>query len=70
MAASRSITKQDALDEVIEKTVQAHQNILECLRPHTEAYNAYISVLDGYVKFHAALRRYKMDEIMAEMSSS
>lgn len=70
IAASRAITKQDALNEVIEKTVQAHHNILECLRPHTEAYNAYVSFSDGYVKFHAALRRYKMDEIMAEMPSS
>ncbi|KIK32441.1 hypothetical protein CY34DRAFT_19053 [Suillus luteus UH-Slu-Lm8-n1] len=70
MAASHSITKQDALDELMEKTVQAHHNILECLRPHTKAYNTYVSFLDGYVKFHAALRRYKMDEIMGEMPSS
>lgn len=70
MAASRSITKQDALDEVIEKTVQAHHNILECLRPHIDAYNAYVSFFDGYVKFHTALKRYKMDEIMVEMPSS
>ncbi|KAG1760936.1 isoprenoid synthase domain-containing protein [Suillus occidentalis] len=70
MAASRSITKQDALNELVEKTVQAHHNILECLRPHTEAYNSYVHFSDGYVKFHAALRRYKMDEIMGEMPSS
>lgn len=70
MATSRALTKQDALHEVIEKTVQAHYNILKCLRPHTEAYNAYVNFFDGYVKFHAALKRYKMKEIMAEMSSS
>ncbi|KAG1849811.1 isoprenoid synthase domain-containing protein, partial [Suillus tomentosus] len=67
MATSRSITKQEALHEIVEKTVQAHHNILECLRPHAEAYNAYVSFFDGFVKFHAALKRYKMEEIMGEM---
>ncbi|KAG2139585.1 isoprenoid synthase domain-containing protein [Suillus bovinus] len=57
MAASRACTKQDALHDLIEKTVQAHHNILDCLRPYR------------YVKFHIALKRYKMKEIMAEMSS-
>ncbi|KAG1835976.1 isoprenoid synthase domain-containing protein [Suillus subalutaceus] len=70
VAASRALTKQDVLHEIVEKTVQAHHNILECLRPYTEACDAYISFFDGYVKFHAALKRYKMEEIMAEMSSS
>jgi len=69
VAASRALTKQDALHVIIEKTVQAHHNILECLRPHTEAFNAYVNFFVGYVKFHASLKRYKMDEIMAEMSS-
>ncbi|KAG2069024.1 terpenoid synthase [Suillus decipiens] len=70
MAASRALTKQDALHELIEKTVQAHHNILECLRLHTKAYDAYVSFFDGYVKFHAALKRYKMAEIMAKIPSS
>ncbi|KAG1883939.1 isoprenoid synthase domain-containing protein [Suillus subluteus] len=70
MAASHGLTKQDALHEVIEKTVEAHHNILECLRPHTKAYEAYVSFFNGYVKFHAALKRYKMEEIMAEVSFS
>ncbi|KAG0703989.1 isoprenoid synthase domain-containing protein [Suillus ampliporus] len=69
MAASRALTKQDALHEVIEKTVKAYHNVLEFLRPRTEAYNAYISFFDGYVKFHATLRRYKLEEIMSERSS-
>lgn len=70
MATSRAIPKQDFLHEVVEKTVQAHHSILECLRPYTEAYDAYVSFFKGFVKFHAALKRYKMEEIMAEMSSS
>ncbi|KAG0701236.1 isoprenoid synthase domain-containing protein [Suillus ampliporus] len=70
MAASRALTKQDTLHELIEKTVQAHHNILKFLRLRTEAYDAYVSFFDGYIKFHAALRRYKLEEIMLESSSS
>ncbi|KAG2365190.1 isoprenoid synthase domain-containing protein [Suillus spraguei] len=36
VAASYALTKQDALHEIIEKTVQAHHNILNCLRPHVD----------------------------------
>ncbi|KAG2114310.1 isoprenoid synthase domain-containing protein [Suillus discolor] len=71
MAASRTSTlKQDALLELIEKTVQAHHNILEYLRPGSEACDAYVSFFEGYVKFHVALKRYKLKDIMTEMSSS
>lgn len=69
LAASRGFTKQDALDEVISKTVQAHNNILKCLEQHSEAYEAYASSCHGYIKFHAALRRYKLKDIMYERSS-
>lgn len=70
MAASRAIAKEDALHELIETTVQAHHNILECLRPYTEAYDAYVSFSKGSVKFYTAAKRYKVKEIMAEMPSS
>ncbi|KAG2104285.1 isoprenoid synthase domain-containing protein [Suillus cothurnatus] len=70
VAASRALTKQDVLHEIIEKTVQAHHNILNCLKPHAEACDAYVRFLTGYFKFHVALKRYKMEEIMAEMTSS
>lgn len=66
VAASRGLTKRDALQVVIEKTMQAHQNILECLRPHLDAYDAYVAFFDGYIGFHAALRRYKLEEVMLE----
>jgi hypothetical protein len=69
VAASRALTKQDALHAIVEKTVQAHHNILECLRPHTEACDAYVNFFVGYVKFHTASKRYRMEEIIAEMSS-
>jgi hypothetical protein len=69
IAASRALTKQDALRELIEKTVQAYHNVLEFLRPHPEAYGAYVAFFDGYVKFHATLRRYKLEEIMSERST-
>jgi hypothetical protein len=70
MAASRALTKQDALNELIEKTVQAHDNVLKFLKPRPEAYSAYIAFFDGYIKFHATLRRYKLEEVMSERWSS
>jgi len=70
MAASRALTKQDALREPIEKTVQAYHNILEFLRPRPEAYDAYVAFFDGYVRFHAISRRYQLEEIMSERWSS
>ncbi|KAG2151403.1 isoprenoid synthase domain-containing protein, partial [Suillus clintonianus] len=70
MAASRALTKEDALRELIEKTVQAYHNALELLRPRTEAYDAYVSFFDGYIKFHTTLKRYKLEEIMSERLSS
>ncbi|KAG1735510.1 isoprenoid synthase domain-containing protein [Suillus lakei] len=69
IAASRGLTKQDALYEVIVKTMQAHHNVLECLKPHSGAYDAYASCCHGYIKFHTALRRYKLKDIMYERSS-
>ena len=69
VAATRGLTKLEALQGLIEKTMQAHHNILECLKPHPEAHDAYVSFFNEYFKFHAALRRYKLDEIMLEGSS-
>ncbi|KAG2064654.1 terpenoid synthase [Suillus decipiens] len=70
MAASRGLAKQEALCELIDKTVRAYYNVLEFLRPRPEAYDAYVAFFDGYVKFHATLRRYKLEEVMSERSSS
>ncbi|KAG1905331.1 isoprenoid synthase domain-containing protein [Suillus fuscotomentosus] len=64
MAASRGLSKQDALQKLIEKTVQLHHGILEFLRPHPEAYDAYVGFFNGYFKFHATFGRYKLEEIM------
>ncbi|OJA12628.1 hypothetical protein AZE42_04473 [Rhizopogon vesiculosus] len=65
MAASRSLNKVDVLPEIIDKTVQAHHNILASLEAHTDAYDAYVSFFHGYMKFYAA-PRYKLEEIMSE----
>ncbi|KAG2753982.1 terpenoid synthase [Suillus brevipes Sb2] len=70
IAASKAFTKQEALRELIEKTVQAYHNVLEFLRPRPEAYNAYVAFFDGYIKFHATLKRYKLEEVMLERFSS
>ncbi|OJA09743.1 hypothetical protein AZE42_01466 [Rhizopogon vesiculosus] len=65
-AASRAITKLDALHEVIDQTVHVHHNILESLKPHTEAYEAYVSFFHGYIRFHAS-PRYKLEELLSEV---
>ena len=69
VAATRGLTKLEALQELVKKTTQAHHNILECLRPHTEAYDSYVAFFDGCIKLYAALRRYKLEEIMVEEPS-
>jgi hypothetical protein len=64
MAASRVLTKHDALRVLIEDTVQSHLNILEFLRPRAEAYDAYVNFFQGYFFFHIASGGYKLEEIM------
>ena len=66
MAASHGLTKHSALHKLIEETVQAHRNILELLKPRTEAYDAYVRFFQGYFFFYVASRRYKLEEIMLE----
>ncbi|KAG1761625.1 isoprenoid synthase domain-containing protein [Suillus occidentalis] len=70
VAASGNLTKRDALHGIIEKTMQAHHNILACLKSCPEAYDAYLSFFYGYINYHAALKRYKLEEIMLEASSA
>ncbi|KAJ8583621.1 terpenoid synthase [Rhizopogon salebrosus TDB-379] len=70
MAASHGLAKQAALHELIEKTVQAHHNVIQILKPRSEACDAFLSFFHGYFGFHAALRRYKLEEIMSERSDS
>ncbi|KAG2108014.1 uncharacterized protein F5147DRAFT_761141, partial [Suillus discolor] len=60
MTASRGLTKQAALGELIEKTVQAHHSILKFLGPRPEAYDAHVAFFDGY----------KLEEVMSQRSSS
>ncbi|OAX32335.1 terpenoid synthase [Rhizopogon vinicolor AM-OR11-026] len=63
LAASRGLTKLDVLHEVIDKTAQAHHNILESLKAHPDAYHAYVSFFHGYIQYYFA-PRYKLHEIM------
>ncbi|OJA08292.1 hypothetical protein AZE42_07812 [Rhizopogon vesiculosus] len=68
MAVSLGLTKQDALHQLSEKTVQAYHNTLQILRPHIEACDAFLGFFHGYFQFHSASRRYKLEEIMLEKS--
>jgi len=68
MAASHALTKQEALEDLIENTVQARRKVLQILRPHTDSSDAFLSFFHGYFDFHVALGRYKLDEVMLEKS--
>jgi len=66
LAVTRGITKLNVLHETIDKTVQAHHNILQSLKVHADAYDAYVSFFHGYIEFYAA-PRYKLQELMSKM---
>lgn len=63
MAQLHATSKIKALQEVVDKTVDTHERILTILKPHEDAYNAYMMYSCGYVGFHATCRRYKLDEL-------
>jgi len=55
----------DVLHETIDRTVQAHHNILESLKAHAGAHGAYVNFSRGYIEYHTA-PRYKLEEVMLE----
>lgn len=63
MAQVHATSKIEALQQVVDKTVDAHDRILAILKPHEVAYNAYRSYSHGYVGFHAACKRYRLGEL-------
>ncbi|KAH7912526.1 terpenoid synthase [Hygrophoropsis aurantiaca] len=64
LAACQGISKIDALRQLVDATVEAHNKILRILEPRSAAYNAYIKFSRGFVDFHiAAEDRYKLDEL-------
>ncbi|KAK0467092.1 uncharacterized protein EV420DRAFT_665027 [Desarmillaria tabescens] len=55
--------KTDVLRRLVDSTVEAHNNILDILKPNEEALDAYLSFSDGYIWAHAGLSRYRLKEL-------
>ncbi|KAK0467078.1 uncharacterized protein EV420DRAFT_664438 [Desarmillaria tabescens] len=55
--------KTDVLRRLVDSTIDAHNNILDILKPNEEALDAYLSFSDGYIWAHAGLSRYRLKEL-------
>ncbi|KAK0446783.1 hypothetical protein EV421DRAFT_1791345 [Armillaria borealis] len=63
LALCDNSTKTDVLRRLVDSTVEAHNNILDILKPNDEALDAYLSFSDGYILAHAGLSRYRLKEL-------
>ncbi|TFK39619.1 isoprenoid synthase domain-containing protein, partial [Crucibulum laeve] len=63
VAMLHGLPKTTALELLAEETAAAHNRALQILKPHPEAYDAYDKYSHGYVRFHAASRRYRLHEL-------
>ncbi|TFY58010.1 hypothetical protein EVG20_g8319 [Dentipellis fragilis] len=63
LARCRRMHASVALQEVIDDAVAAHHRVLETLMPHKAAFDCYVQFAQGYVDFHFASKRYRLDEL-------
>ncbi|PBK99502.1 terpenoid synthase [Armillaria gallica] len=63
LALCDNSTKTDVLRRLVDSTVEAHNNILDILKPNEEALDAYLSFSNGYIPAHARLSRYRLKEL-------
>ncbi|KAK0238934.1 hypothetical protein EDD85DRAFT_828495 [Armillaria nabsnona] len=63
LALCDNSTKIDVLRQLVDSTVEAHNNISDILKPNEEALDAYLSFSDGYIWAHAGLSRYRLKEL-------
>ncbi|KAK0217873.1 hypothetical protein IW262DRAFT_1495266 [Armillaria fumosa] len=63
LALCDNSTKIDVLRQLVDSTVEAHNNISDILKPNEEALDAYLSFSDGYIWAHAQLSRYRLKEL-------
>ena len=52
------------------ETGSTHERVLRSLRDHKEAYAAYVQFNHGYVGFHAAQSRYRLNELNLQYTDS
>jgi len=58
---TQGLKKLDSLKLVTQTTASAHESISSLLKG--EAYACYKAYSQGYIDFHAACRRYKLDKL-------
>ncbi|KAK0501358.1 hypothetical protein EDD18DRAFT_1458870 [Armillaria luteobubalina] len=63
LALCDNSTKIDVLKQLVDSTVEAHNNILDILKPNEEALDAYLSFSDGYIPGHTKVPRYRLNEL-------
>ena len=63
LAVCRKISKERALNSLVSGAAGSHKRVFEILATHPGAHKAYASFSQGYIGFHAGLRRYKLDEL-------
>lgn len=62
-AASRGLSKMQAVWKVADETAEAVQRATRVLSLNKDAYDAWMAFRGHYVGFHAGLPRYKLREI-------
>ena len=70
LAACWKVQKSAVVRYLSAEAACAHERVLRTLRTEKEAYAAYIQFSHGYVGFHAALSRYRLDELGLQPTSA
>jgi hypothetical protein len=65
LAATRGVSKQNALKQLADDAVTAHETVLQIVSPFMDAYETYLKFSHGYIGFHAALSRYRLREFLS-----
>ena len=63
LASCRGISKIQVLKEMSHDAGHSYHSVLSILDAHPEATLSYKKFAQGYVGFHAGLRRYRLDEL-------
>ncbi|KAG7444921.1 terpenoid synthase [Guyanagaster necrorhizus] len=63
LASCDNCPKIEAVQKLVDTTVQAHRNILDTLCPNKVALHAYLSFSDGYLRAHIGISRYRLEEL-------
>ncbi|KAK0245079.1 isoprenoid synthase domain-containing protein [Armillaria nabsnona] len=63
LAESRGEPKSEALYDVVEKCMEAHEKTLLILSPHQGVRSSYEIFLKGYLAFYLGAKRYRLNEL-------